>query len=204
MPGANIASLLIWRGWSCRIFTGRHADFLGGAFTAQTTATRPEWRLLLWPLSVALVAAGLYGFDGGDVSDNGGAVGAVLVGITMRFAAVRCHPLWGLKQSIMLAPALAFWVLFYGFGWRHCRGANGRGEGPIVIFRGSYRKIVAVRPKHVCQNGHKPKPQHQRRAVQQTGPQNPSGTGAGRHAKCGATPGQSRKISKNRQPSGQS
>ena len=77
--GANIASLL-YGGVGLCIFA--ICTIFGNAFTAQASFARPEWRLLLWPLSVALLAAGLYGFDGGDVSDNGGAVGAVLVGVT--------------------------------------------------------------------------------------------------------------------------
>ena len=68
--------------WPSRLFSGECIYFAN-------SLTRPEWRLLLWPFSVALVAAGLYGFDGGEVSDNGGAIGAVLVGVTMRFL----HPI---------------------------------------------------------------------------------------------------------------
>ena len=74
---------------------------------------------------------------------------------------------------------------------------------PIVIYRGSYRKIMAVMPKYdvktvTCRRRH-----NTSAAPQQTGPQKPSRTRAGWHAKCGTTPSQSRKISKNRQPAGQ-
>ena len=83
--GANIASLLYGGVGLAAFLLAITPIFWGMHLLRKHPLTRPEWRLLLWPLSVALLAAGLYGFDGGDVSDNGGAVGAVLVGITMRF-----------------------------------------------------------------------------------------------------------------------
>ena len=83
--GANIASLL-YGGFGLAAFLLVVTPiFWGMHLLHKHPLARPEWRLLLWPLSVALLAAGFYGFDGGDVSDNGGAFGAVLVGITMRF-----------------------------------------------------------------------------------------------------------------------
>ena len=83
--GANIASLLYGGAGLAAFLLAVTPIFWGVHLLRKQPLTRPEWRLLLWPLSVALMAAGLYGFDGGEVSDNGGAVGAVLVGITMRF-----------------------------------------------------------------------------------------------------------------------
>ena len=83
--GANIASLLYGGAGLAAFLLAVTPIFWGVHLLRKQPLTRPEWRLLLWPLSVALVAAGLYGFDGGGVSDNGGAVGAVLVGITMQF-----------------------------------------------------------------------------------------------------------------------
>ena len=83
--GANIASLLYGGVGLAAFLLAVTPIFWGMHLLRKHPITRPEWRLFLWPLSVALLAAGLYGFDGGDVSDNGGAVGAVLVGITMRF-----------------------------------------------------------------------------------------------------------------------
>jgi S-DNA-T family DNA segregation ATPase FtsK/SpoIIIE len=83
--GANIASLLYGGVGLAAFLLAVTPIFWGMHFLRKHPFTRPEWRLLLWPLSVALLAAGLYAFDGGDVSDIGGAVGAVLVGITMRF-----------------------------------------------------------------------------------------------------------------------
>ncbi len=83
--GANIASLLYGGVGLAAFLLAVTPIFWGMHLMRKHPLSRPEWRLLLWPLSVALLAAGLYGFDGGDVSDNGGAVGAVLVGITMRF-----------------------------------------------------------------------------------------------------------------------
>ena len=82
--GANVASLLYGGAGLAAFLLAVTPIFWGVHLLRKQPLTRPEWRLLLWPLSVALVAAGLYGFDGGEVSDNGGAVGAVLVGITMR------------------------------------------------------------------------------------------------------------------------
>ena len=87
--GANIASLLYGGAGLAAFLLAVTPIFWGVHLLRKQPLTRPEWRLISWPLSVSLVAAGLYGFDGGEVSDNGGAVGAVLVGITMRFL----HPL---------------------------------------------------------------------------------------------------------------
>ena len=83
--GANIASLLYGGAGLAAFLLAVTPIFWGVHLLRKQPFTRPEWRLLSWPLSVALVAAGLYGCDGGEVSDNGGAVGAVLVGITMQF-----------------------------------------------------------------------------------------------------------------------
>ena len=44
-----------------------------------------RWRLFGLPLSLILIAASLYALDGGGVSDNGGATGAVLIGFIMRW-----------------------------------------------------------------------------------------------------------------------
>ena len=87
--GANIASLLYGGAGLAAFLLAVTPIFWVVHLIRKQPLTRPEWRLISWPLSVSLVAAGLYGFDGGEVSDNGGAVGAVLVGITMRFL----HPL---------------------------------------------------------------------------------------------------------------
>ena len=83
--GANIASLLYGGVGLAAFLLAITPVFWGIHLLRKHPLTRSAWRLLFWPLSVALFAAGLYGFDGGDVSDNGGAIGAVLVGITMRF-----------------------------------------------------------------------------------------------------------------------
>ena len=83
--GANIASILYGGVGLAAFLLTVTPIFWGVHLLRKQPMTRPEWRFLLWPLSVALVAAGLYGLDGGEASDNGGAVGAVLVGITMRF-----------------------------------------------------------------------------------------------------------------------
>ena len=83
--GANIASLLYGGAGLAAFLLAVTPIFWGVRLLRKQPLTRPEWRLFLWPLSVALVAAGLYGFDAGEASDNGGAVGAVLVGITMQF-----------------------------------------------------------------------------------------------------------------------
>ena len=82
--GANIASLLYGGTGLAAFLLAVTPIFWGAHLIRKQPLTRLEWRLILWPFSVALVAAGLYGFDGGEVSDNGGAVGAVLVGVTLR------------------------------------------------------------------------------------------------------------------------
>ena len=114
--GANIASLLYGGVGLAAFLLAVTPIFWGMRLLRKHPFTRPEWRLLLWPLSVALLAAGLYGFDGGDVSDNGGAVGAVLVGVTMRFLppispfrGVETIHLVGVGFSF-LGAVLWFWV----------------------------------------------------------------------------------------------
>ena len=84
VAGAHLSSLLFGGVGLAAFLLALTPLFWGAHFLRKQPPARPEWRLLLWPLSVAFVAAGLFGLDGGDVSDNGGAVGAVLVGVTMR------------------------------------------------------------------------------------------------------------------------
>jgi S-DNA-T family DNA segregation ATPase FtsK/SpoIIIE len=84
VAGAHLSSLLFGGVGLAAFLLALTPLFWGAHFLRKQPPPRPEWRLLLWPLSVAFVAAGLFGLDGGDVSDNGGAVGAVLVGVTMR------------------------------------------------------------------------------------------------------------------------
>ena len=84
VAGAHLSSLLFGGVGLAAFLLALTPLFWGAHFLHKKPPARPEWRLLLWPLSVAFVAAGLFGLDGGDVSDNGGAVGAVLVGVTMR------------------------------------------------------------------------------------------------------------------------
>ena len=84
VAGAHLSSLLFGGVGLAAFLLALTPLFWGVHFLRKQPPARPEWRLLLWPLSVAFVAAGLFGLDGGDVSDNGGAVGAVLVGVTMR------------------------------------------------------------------------------------------------------------------------
>ena len=84
VAGAHLSSLLFGGVGLAAFLLALTPLFWGAHFLRKQPPSRPEWRLLLWPLSVAFVAAGLFGLDGGDVSDNGGAVGAVLVGVTMR------------------------------------------------------------------------------------------------------------------------
>ena len=105
--GANIASLLYGGAGLAAFLLAVTPIFWGVHLLRKQPLTRPEWRLLLWPLSVALVAAGLYGFDGGEVSDNGGAVGAVLVGITMRFLSP-VPPFMGLETIHYVGAGFSF------------------------------------------------------------------------------------------------
>ena len=66
--GANIASLLYGGVGLAAFLLAITPIFWGMHLLRKHPLTRPEWRLLLWPLSVALLAAGLYGFDGGTSS----------------------------------------------------------------------------------------------------------------------------------------
>lgn len=85
VTGANISSLLYGGVGLAAFLLALTPIFWGAHYLRKKPPGRFEWRLFFWPFSVALTAAGLFGLDGGDVSDNGGAVGAVVVGITMRF-----------------------------------------------------------------------------------------------------------------------
>src|SRR5210317_629916 len=43
-----------------------------------------RFRIIAWPLSLCFLAGGLFALDGGGASDNGGAAGAVIIGMIMR------------------------------------------------------------------------------------------------------------------------
>ena len=98
--GANISSLLFSGAGLAAFLFALTPIFWGFHYFRKQPVSRPEWRLFFWPVSVALVAAGLFGLDGGNASDNGGALGAVLVGIAMRFL----HP---------MPPFLGFETIHY-------------------------------------------------------------------------------------------
>jgi len=83
--GANISAVLLGAAGLAAFFLALTPVLWGIHYIRKQPLARLEWRLLLWPLSVGLIAAGLFGLDGGDTSDNGGAVGAVLVGMVMQF-----------------------------------------------------------------------------------------------------------------------
>jgi len=108
--GANISSLLFGAAGLAAFLLAATPLFWGMHLLRKQPPARPEWRLLLWPVSIALIAAGLFGLDGGDVSDNGGAVGTVLVGVTMRF--VRPMPsLMGFETVHYVGAAFSFFGL---------------------------------------------------------------------------------------------
>ena len=87
--GANVASFLFGSVGLAAFQLAVTPIFWGFHLLRKKPFTRPEWRFFLWPFSVSFMAAGLYGLDGGGVSDNGGAIGAVLIGVIMRFM----HPM---------------------------------------------------------------------------------------------------------------
>ncbi len=83
--GANISAIL-FGAIGLAAFTLAITPILWGMrYIRKQPLMRLQWRLFFWPVSVGLIAAGLFGLDGGNASDNGGAVGAVLVGMVMQF-----------------------------------------------------------------------------------------------------------------------
>ncbi len=145
--GANIASLLYGGAGLAAFLLAVTPIFWGVHLLRKQPLTRPEWRLLLWPLSVALVAAGLYGFDGGEVSDNGGAVGAVLVGITMRFLRP-VPPFMGLETIHYVGAGFSFlgavlWI------WV---AALSRREWAVVQAPLSFIAAATAKLLQLCQN----------------------------------------------------
>ena len=145
--GANIASLLYGGAGLAAFLLAVTPIFWGVHLLRKQPLTRPEWRLLLWPLSVALVAAGLYGFDGGEVSDNGGAVGAVLVGITMRFLRP-APPFMGLETIHYVGAGFSFlgavlWI------WV---AALSRREWAVVQAPLSFIAAATAKLLQLCQN----------------------------------------------------
>ena len=66
VAGAHLSSLLFGGVGLAAFLLALTPLFWGAHFLRKQPPARPEWRLLLWPLSVAFVAAGLFGLDGGD------------------------------------------------------------------------------------------------------------------------------------------
>ena len=90
--------------------------FWGVSYIRKQPVPHMRWRLVLLPICLILIAGSLYAFDGGGVSDNGGAVGAVAVGLSCAGCSL-CPVLWGWKQFIMLARCSRFLDCCHCFGY---------------------------------------------------------------------------------------
>ncbi len=81
--------------------------FWGISYLRKQPVPHMRWRLVLLPVCLMFIAGSLFAFDGGGVSDNGGATGAVLIGIGVRWM----QPLpefMGLGTLDYLGAAFAF------------------------------------------------------------------------------------------------
>ena len=107
--------------------------FWGLGYLRKEPVPNLRWRIGLLPLCLLLIAGGLFALDGGGVSDNGGAVGAVAVGFVMRWM----QPLpdfMGLETIHYVGAVFAFfgllslsWLLAISrAGWARATAAMGR------------------------------------------------------------------------------
>ena len=123
-----------------------------------------RWRIGLLPLSLLLIAGGLFALDGGGVSDNGGAVGAVAVGFIMRWI----QPLpgfMGLETIHYVGLVFAFFGLLSLFwllaisraGWARAAAAMGRIGGVLTPVQRLGRQMASGVAK-AAPSGPKPVP----------------------------------------------
>ncbi len=113
--------------------------FWGLGYLRKEPVPNLRWRIGLLPLCLLLIAGGLFALDGGGVSDNGGAVGAVAVGFIMRWM----QPLpgfMGLETIHYVGAVFAFFGLLSLFwllaisraGWARAAAAMGRIGGVLT------------------------------------------------------------------------
>ena len=109
-----------------------------------------RWRIGLLPLCLLLIAGGLFALDGGGVSDNGGAVGAVAIGFIIRLL----QPLpgfMGLETIHYVGAVFTFfgllslsWLLAISrAGWVRAAAAMGRIGGVLTPVHRIGRQVAS-------------------------------------------------------------
>ncbi len=83
--GANISAALFSVIGLAAFFLILVPLFWGLSYFRKEPVPLLRFRTLLLPISLTFLAGGLFALDGGGVSDNGGAAGAVFIGFIMRF-----------------------------------------------------------------------------------------------------------------------
>ena len=82
--GANISAGLYAAIWLASFFLALVPLFWGLSYFRKQPVPWMRFRIIVLPLSLCFLAGGLFALDGGGASDNGGAAGAVIIGMIMR------------------------------------------------------------------------------------------------------------------------
>ena len=82
--GANISAGLYATIGLASFFLALVPLFWGLSYFRKQPVLWVQFRIVVLPLSLLFVAGGLFALDGGGASDNGGAAGAVIIGMIMR------------------------------------------------------------------------------------------------------------------------
>ena len=82
--GANISSGLYAAIGLASFFLASVPLFWGLSYFRKQPVPRMRFRMIVLPISLFFLAGGLFALDGGGASDNGGAAGAVIIGMIMR------------------------------------------------------------------------------------------------------------------------
>tara|TARA_B110000305_G_scaffold241874_1_gene318049 strand:+ start:2275 stop:4635 length:2361 start_codon:yes stop_codon:yes gene_type:complete len=82
--GANISAGLYAAIGLAAFFLALAPLFWGASYFRKQPVPWMRFRIIVLPLSLFFLAGGLFALDGGGASDNGGAAGAVIIGMIMR------------------------------------------------------------------------------------------------------------------------
>ena len=108
--GANISAGLYAAIGLASFFLALVPLFWGLSYFRKQSVPWVRFRIIVLPLSLFFLAGGLFALDGGGASDNGGAAGAVIIGIIMRVMKP-IPPFMGLETIHYVGGA----ALFFGF-----------------------------------------------------------------------------------------
>jgi S-DNA-T family DNA segregation ATPase FtsK/SpoIIIE len=108
--GANISAGLYAAIGLASFFLALVPLFWGLSYFRKQPVLWMRFRIIVLPLSLCFLAGGLFALDGGGVSDNGGAAGAVIIGMIMRVMQP-IPPFMGLETIHYVGGAALFFGL---------------------------------------------------------------------------------------------